>query len=333
MQYYRLWSELIMADGPILWILGAGASKYLDLPLLAEFPQFICYVAHHRDNQRDGDRPGREASFATLQLLSQHGGDIEKVLGRYAIGTAEGDRVRECIRWCFGKRHHAVMQKRDIPYKYAAYANMLCCVQPGDRIVTFNYDSAIERTLVNSRRSDAEHFRQPRIPSECLDYLKTLSYDLPGVNGTQAHGAGQRFRLIKLHGSVNWHLANGQIQELALDQTVAVPFLVYPDPAKGELLNGAGKGLVEAARSALDDIRAVVIAGYSLPVSDNQLHPFASQLQNAVANLPIHVVDPHPSESILSLVARSTERTIWPVRFEQVFAAGECQSLRRLLAK
>lgn len=333
MEYDLPRSKLIMSDGPILWILGAGASKHLDLPLLAEFPQFICYVAHHRDNQGDGDCTGREASFATLDLLAQHDGNIETALSKYDIGTPEGNQARECIRWCFGKRHHAVMQKRDIPYKYAAYAYMLCCVQPGDRIVTFNYDLAIERTLVNARRSDAEHLKQPRIPSECLDHLKTISYDLPGVNGTQANGAGQRFRLIKLHGSVNWELVDGQIQERPLNQTVDVPFLVYPDPDKSGLLNGAGRGLVEAARNAIGEVRAIVIAGYSLPMSDSQHHPLVSHLQNSVAKLSVHVVDPYHSESILSTVARSDERTIWPVRFEQVFAPGEYRLLSRLLER
>ena len=322
-----------MNNGPILWVLGAGASKHLDLPLLAEFPQFICYVAHHRNNQGDADRAGREASFATLKLLAQHGGDIETVLDTYGIGMSEGNQARECIRWCFGKRHHAVMQKRDIPYKYAAYAYMLYCVQPGDRIVTFNYDLAIERTLANARRSNDEHLKQPRIPSECLDYLKTLWYELPGVNGTNADDAVQRFRLIKLHGSVNWRLANGQIQERPLDQTVHVPFLVYPDPAKGELLNGAGAGLVEAAGNAIEDVRAIVIAGYSLPVSDSRQHAFVLHLQSAAASLPIHVIDPRPSESLLSLAAISTERTIWPVRFEQIFCADESRCLGRLLGR
>jgi len=328
-------------DDPILWILGAGASKHLDLPLLCEFHTFIVQVATHPDNQGSKDAKGRCASIRTVKSLLKKGinGDIEKLLHEYPENSnkdkanlEKAKDARLCIRWCFEKRHNAVMHKRDIPYKYAAYAYFLCCVKPNDTIVNFNYDLAIERTFFNANRTPIEHCKQPRIPEECLPYLdhqNGLIYPLAGVN----NGGSKGVKLVKIHGSLSFKETCGNLV-VGSERHEAVcgePYIVYPASSKPGMQDGRENLLLEAAKTALQEANRIVIAGYSLPESDAKDHPFVKELWDCAKDKTVIIVSPKPSDKLLELVKKAHKKVVWVDKFESVFSDEHVQSFGKVV--
>lgn len=314
-------------SGRVVWVLGAGTSKHLDLPLLCEFQQFIKDVADHPDNQSPEDAPGREASERTIQCLSEDGinGNIETLLKKYPPRSDKGRSARLCVRWCFEKRHNAVFKKRDIPYKYKAYAYLLCCVRRCDSVVNFNYDLSVERTFGNARRGRDAHRIQPRIPEVCLKYLNEIDYCLGGILGGGARNRS-RVQLIKIHGSLSFYEQCGSLRVgEKRDDVVHEPYIVYPDASKGRMSSGPGSTLVEAAIDALEGAEHVVIVGYSQPNSDNT-HPFVAKLREYAKRGSIVLVSPQPSDNNLQLAKDAKTAVLWVNKFEEVFS---CEQVRR----
>ncbi len=319
-------------DNRILWILGAGASKHLGLPLLYEFRAFIDKVANHPNNQGPKDAEDRSASFRTAQRLSERGinDNIEELLKRYPKNMNKGKDARRCIRWCFEKRHYAKMHKVDKPYKYKAYAYFLCCVKPGDTIVNFNYDLAIERTFFNAKRSETEHCKQPRIPEPCLENLKQRDYQLAGVND----GGSDGVELVKIHGSLSFHetcgkLVVGSERHEAVDE----PYIVYPEPSKPSMQDGPGKPLLDAALKSLGGTQRIVIVGYSLPESDAEGHPFVSKLCKTDKEKKVVIVSPKPTDRLLELVKQANKAVVWVDKFERVFSNEHVRSFGQVIGR
>lgn len=319
-------------DGRVLWILGAGASKHLDLPLLAEFRPFMETVARHPSNQGRDDAADRCASLRTVQRLTEAGidDDIERLLQKHIPSSTEHDDAVQAIRWCFEKRHHAVMHQRDTPYKYAAYAYFLCCVRDQDRIVNFNYDLAIERTFSNARRTDSEHAKQPRIPEPCLQTLKNRRIQLVGVQ----EGGSSGIELVKIHGSLSF--SKGDQGAVAVgnrpNEAVDTPYLVYPTPNKATIQSGPAESLLNAATSGLDNFNRIVIVGYSFPHSDCD-HPFVSKLSNAAAEKRIVVVSPKPVGELLDLANKAKRSVLWVDKFENVFSPDHVRNFGEVVGR
>ncbi|HAF94808.1 MAG: hypothetical protein A2X34_02500 [Elusimicrobia bacterium GWC2_51_8] len=122
------------------------------------------------------------------------------------------------------------------------YKNFVANILPSDSVITFNYDTLIDREL-------AERFN---IPLERLYFKRT--------NGVP--------RLIKLHGSVNWTLKDGKVSTLGIGEIAKtntdyaiVPPTLYKNPmALGQLW--------KEARQLIRVADEIFFIGYSMPQLD-----------------------------------------------------------------
>lgn len=155
-------------------------------------------------------------------------------------------------------------------------------------VATFNYDTILERAALSSDSIDDEG--QRRLTEE------SLYRDLPPVllrpyGLVSAAADTSTFTLLKLHGSLNWYWTRGDNSGATLGRAFAVggwrpngahvkphtaraapgrePFLVPPASAKSAYYqNPVTRQLWRNTAHALREADRVVIAGYSLPVTD-----------------------------------------------------------------
>ena len=181
-------------------------------------------------------------------------------------------------------------------------------------VVTLNYDTLVEKAARDLRVSEKKSALHP-----------TDIYPPYFANIVSRSGAGlwasealQTFRLLKLHGSVNWHYSGREdfhgetifisdvpefgppADEAARDATTArlsdlaadkETLLIPPVAEKTTYFNNETvRALWKDAAAALQDATAFYIVGYSLPISDLGMRFFLAG-NSPDADTPIHVVD------------------------------------------
>ncbi|WP_431072725.1 hypothetical protein [Microbacterium phyllosphaerae] len=150
-------------------------------------------------------------------------------------------------------------------------------------IVTLNYDTIIEETIRGGVRFDGD-------TAVLVDDVVTGIPNSRGVFQGKATGFVDRdtLRLHKLHGSVDWFSVPGDVTGMTLDRIevdTATPsrahqamvggrevFIVPPTSSKGGYFDNPRTRFVwQQAREALVTAERVVLAGYSLPLTDTAL--------------------------------------------------------------
>jgi hypothetical protein len=323
----------------VLWIIGAGASHHLGMPLLTQFEAFFTELwTKFPENQRDTEF--QHTLPQTIDLLQRNRRlNVEALLSSSSpLSDADKSVIKRAIRRGMERRNLGrILKVYGKHGKLGPYSRLFSMMNSGDAIVSFNYDNALETPLclltnsfeiLNTSELDSAQqlYLQSAtatrrwIPDDCvssltsrrLEYVPAAAFE--DTSPLSCGDGSTSIPLVKIHGSVNWSLSNGLIKVGDPASNAAGPLLVYPEAAKPELLNPPHRQLILAALTALDDCDVVVIIGYSFPPSDSSGHPFVSRLATVLASKRVLAVDPFPSHTLRSHV---TDTDILASRFEE----------------
>jgi hypothetical protein len=322
----------------VLWIIGAGASHHLGMPLLNSFSAFFKDLWYGFKENREHQEFQETLPFA-IETLDRHADkNIEVLLSSGSpLSPDEKNLLKRAIRRGFERRNLGRILKVFGKHgKLGPYSRLLGLIEEGDTVVSFNYDNALETPLcLESARFDAlnsselsgpemDYLTDGRaksrwIPSDSLSQLKerTLEYAPNGSfqPGTPTVIGGGRLRIpfIKIHGSVNWFQADNLIHVGSPIGGNKIPLIVYPEGDKPELMNEPYPAIVDAANDALARCDIIVIVGYSFPQSDASGHPFVSNVASAAVRKKMVAIDPFPKDELKRIVG---EDRIMPITFE-----------------
>jgi hypothetical protein len=207
-------------------------------------------------------------------------------------------------------------------------------------VITFNYDTMVESGVESSilplkelRITDSNSDLNPmrRVPKGWAQ--RALSLDIlldqpPAVAGPHGLALADSFRLLKLHGSIDWWQAPNDTSGATLNRWGNVsPFgpihLSLPVTAQGKLLPGRERFIVPPlaikspyytaplvhqlwrdAYAALSQARRLTLIGYSLPIADLVA---AGMLESAMTawkgDVSVEVVDKSPEPVLERLAA------------------------------
>lgn len=274
---WKLWKEIIRSAPIEIQHLLTARNPEIVLSLLD-----LCeeYVREHFENIFPGDR-GRQAADQSLGSDRLDPGLYAREGHRWIDDAA---RVKNQLILLLGEYftwRHA--QDAEHPERRAYLRNLLGELRLGDVVITLNWDSTIERTLLELGRwspRDGYGFKK-RFGSDSIEPAKKL----PQILTTRSE-----ILVLKLHGSVGWHAGNNNelifddlwLQHLLpalLKETIvdsdARPFadtlphaLAYPSFLK-RFQNRLILEIWHRADEALRRAHEVQIWGYSLPPSDS----------------------------------------------------------------
>lgn len=276
--------------GSVVWILGAGFSRPLGGPLLADL--MTSSMQHQVESHFDATAAQR---FETVRRVFTKGeGSLWTNAEDFLLYLSEAE-TSEAKRKTLGP-----FVSRDTPitnfYKQAVRATALASsaflgetppgengailsterwlpfrtwrdrLEPGDTVVTFNYDTVPEVLGLHARLPDAES-----------------TSGVPTV--------------LKLHGSINWHADDNQILGPTVHQhgwNVALkshgrPAIGIPGSGKA-LLGRKLKSLWDAAKSAIENASAIVIVGYRFPETDNFAKKFLVEAIRGASGKAVFIV-------------------------------------------
>ena len=330
----------------ILWVIGAGASLHLGFPLLRDFTAFFETIWNFKDT-RDGETLENRQLPEIAEVLpwaidlmkspQYRGKNIEQILN--LVSADDNRRLKKAIRVSFERRNIGRLFKL-IPSsdgsskpKLDLYGRLLCLLQRGDKIVDFNYDNAIEivmslvhgdystldlRSLSVGQKAAMKREGLNRwVSPDCVRRLSELRCALVPASGVfdstgeiTIGSRSEEFFLIKIHGSINWFLSPRRLVQVGEpDQNDYETVIIYPESDKSATSEEPYCRIMDEAVRALSDLDVMVVIGYSIPESDSENHPFVKQL---LARPPkrLVIVDPNPSESIVSLAKRTSATVI-----------------------
>lgn len=321
----------------ILWILGAGASKHLGMPLLNDFKQFFgelwyCFPENRKDPQFITCLP------QAIRDLEDHADkNIEELLtaSTSPLDDAQKKNLKLAIRRGFERRNLGRLLKwLGNSKKLESYSRLLSLMDPSDEVISFNYDNALELPLcvvskdfaylnVSELSVDQVNYLTEKktgkgktaieqwIPSDCIASLNERSLEIIPTKAfadetNRVVGRGSlKIPFIKIHGSVNWFEKDGKIHIGNPPNRDTPPLLIYPEPSKQELSLPALKDVLLQAQTALSRCKAIVIVGYSFPASDAEGHPFVSHLASSGKDKKMLAVDPFPKKQLLKVVGEN----------------------------
>jgi hypothetical protein len=343
----------------VLWILGAGASHHLGMPLLNGFPSFFRDLwERFPENKKD---PELAATLPeAIRLLDLHPSkNIEELLAIDSpLGDAAKTLLKRAIRRGFERRNLGrILKVFGKTGKLGPYCRLLGLMEAGDEVISFNYDNALEIPLclashdfaaLNVSELDSAQMRYLTngeagdrwIPPDCegLLRLRALEYSPRAafVAGTRTIvGSGAlRIPFIKIHGSVNWFEGHGSIHIGTPSDRRMPPLIVYPEGTKPELLREPCQAILREAIDALSRCSSVAIVGYSFPPSDATGHPFVSQLASIAATKKMLAVDPYPKDKLVEVVGSGQiiqatfEESVQPDAKGQNLLATEIEKMR-----
>jgi hypothetical protein len=193
------------------------------------------------------------------------------------------------------------------------------CHYQRSTLLTFNYDPLIECGVGTGLLYDIDG-REPVFWAETIGDVPNW----PLGAGRFAAEPATTFRLLKLHGSLNWYWNPGDATGVSMarrdlpgiygapeaydddgrrrELPGRVPFVVPPSATKSPYYrNPIVREVWQQAAAALRHADRLIIMGYSLPVSDLT---FAGMLVDSMTNssAPITVVDRHPEAVVDRLV-------------------------------
>ena len=194
-------------------------------------------------------------------------------------------------------------------------------------LVTFNYDTLVEAAVQSHEITDwASDPRYSRISAgDILDHVPPLP---PGRWGPDIHSS---FRLLKLHGSLDWWWSSGdqtaatlvrapmfggfglaaQVEDAHLARQLVgkTRFIVPPMAMKSSYYaNPVTRDLWRRAGSAIGNADRVVLLGYSLPLTDLAVGGMIIDHINPEASVTIVNRDPAPVRDALERIGVGRDR-------------------------
>ena len=222
-----------------------------------------------------------------------------------------GGRIRQSIA--------AVIEERTAQASASLAPDWLCrLIRSWHRreavVITLNYDTLVEKAARDLRVSEKISALLP------ADIYPPYFANIASRSGAGLWGreSGRAFRLLKLHGSVNWYYSGREdfhgetifysdvpefgpardeaaryassrrLRDMAADKET---LLIPPVAEKTTYFNNETvRGLWKDAAAALQDAAALYLIGYSLPISDLGMRFFLAG-NNPDADTPVHVVN------------------------------------------
>jgi hypothetical protein len=280
------------------YVLGAGASKHAGYPLCSEL---------WTEMKKWAEMHSREVLLLKLKEVEQRHGPIENVerlftdldSGQSAfqeLGDSQRRSLSRDLRLCIAEIFVNVARGS---VEAGLYRKLAKSINPGDIVVTFNYDTSIESNLADAGKFTIKGYGFP----VAWDTAKT------------------RVLVLKLHGSINWlPTINGALKldgpfvdnrsrllacypSEVLDERYS-PNSAHVDPSVTMVLPTLRKrfevptsiepewgwlyeGLWQQAREWLLKSERLVIIGYSMPEADERANDFllGTPNKNVVLNV------------------------------------------------
>ena len=240
----------------------------------------------------------RGADDAEIDQINRYWNSPERASLTDAIAARA--RFLDCLQWYFAFRHHedakpAGRKRREYLHR------LLAGLAAGDIVITFNWDSVVERTLAERGRWNPmtgygfEHELSAKDP---FGEPSPLPEDVP---------RGSEVIVLKLHGCFGWHLRHGS-GELYFDGPYFLdefdfhcdgkplrlvdprrrqmgppeaPVLAYPSFLK-QLRGRKMQRVWALAGQALLSAASVEVWGYSLPESDSAVRVLLNVLRERI---------------------------------------------------
>ena len=293
-----------------VFLLGAGFSKAVDpkMPLLDE----LGHLAREILDQQAllVALPPPRGNFETwLSRLAEDQPDLDEADNLFNRGLFI--RASEALAVALGRRQREVPVAPDWLFRFVGLIHCL-----GASVITFNYDTLLERTI--DRHQLWDWTTLGRVLSE------HAIEDLPPAPPGGMFGVEQRrtFRLLKLHGSLNWWWSPGDTVGATINRWAVgafgdpddkyeeerrrrLPgrsrFIVPPTATKSSYYtNPFTKELWRRAAEGIAGSSHVYLVGYSLPATDIVA---SGMLSNSLPeDVPVTVVNPEGDAVIEQLV-------------------------------
>ncbi len=297
-----------------------SATGHLRTLLFSPNPEVILSVPDLCEVARDAEdaqvwRLLKEASERGAENEADRINEWWKSLERDQLTTAINARARfvDCLRWYFAFKHHQDAgnkgrKRRDYLHR------ILSALSPRDVVITFNWDTTVERTL-------AEQGRWNPITGYGFEHELCVasSYDDPVPLPAGIPRASQ-VTVLKVHGCFGWHFARatGALyfdSSYFLDQfgfhydrrplqlvdpigrrigPPEAPVLAYPSFLK-QLRGPEMQAVWSLADEALRTARIIEVWGYSLPESDAAARTLLNSLQLRLERQEAEVLVHDPS--------------------------------------
>lgn len=168
------------------YVLGAGASFHAGYPLCsALWAQMATWVI----GSQPGDSEYRRA-IETVVAIDGPVVDVERMFTNLVLGTGafqaltqnQVKKLAGTIQRCLRDYLKSICDQRLASPLYAAFADR---IEHGDRIITFNYDVALENALIKAEKFGVKN-----------GYGDSLVVDW--------NEPDSQVKVLKLHGSINW---------------------------------------------------------------------------------------------------------------------------------
>jgi len=271
--------KLLDADRSVktVVVLGAGATRGASFAQESQFPPFLDDDFFELAQKVTGEE--RRVARRLLERVYQDFGTAAEVgMEEFFTHVEFCAQVHQQLNVGRGRKRGVylkaakdfkqvlrLMLKRSCERQQCSYHQELAgLLRPGDTIISFNYDTVIDRALV---QVGGRRWRHPE------------RYGVPVMGDSDVwEGSGGRgrpyevpVRLLKLHGSTHWDRWDETKSAVVLsrdDYGLANPLIVPPAWNKGMAEEAPFPLLWKAARRALHQARALVLIGYSLPSTD-----------------------------------------------------------------
>jgi hypothetical protein len=193
-------------------------------------------------------------------------------------------------------------------------------------VITFNYDTLLECGVWNHHLYDFE-MNQRVLGDDVINDVPPRPFGYARLNGSVT----ETFRLLKLHGALNWYWSTGDVTGATLNRWTfpgtfglpipydeaarrrqlpgREPFVVPPTATKSAYYaNPITRELWRQAAEALTAAERVSLVGYSLPPADIM---FSGMFSDAIRNrdVAIEIVnpDPHPLQERIEMLGGSKD--------------------------
>lgn len=179
-----------------VYVLGAGASFHAGFPLGAQLRRELEAWASPRPRPTSTLAPDFERRFSTLRSTYAATESLDSILTRLyerPVGSRADKLLAECpafladILGAFRQFFRELHLRQMKPQGSADYQRLANLIRPGDAIITFNYDLALERELKRAGRWEVS--------------------DGYGFNLRLGSTPPSEIKVLKLHGSINWYAA------------------------------------------------------------------------------------------------------------------------------
>jgi hypothetical protein len=326
-------------------ILGAGASFHAGYPLASQMGKsLVAWIEilpadHHfrtvnrQIEERYGSLDNFESILADLMTPSQDSQRTEfETLRPYILGD-----LQEALRQQF-----EMIRSRPV----ALYERLVKLIQPGDIVITFNYDLAIEKALQEAglwRISTGYGFEiedeQPPSPVEVLKLhgsmnWRALLFEGRRRGGFIGNGTSLGQRPVLFFRPDLEYLGYGSFVDprcASLTAAASIPAMILPALPKrfyfetsfGREWEEFWSALWDRAEQAIEAASEIAVIGYSLPIADEAARNLLLNTKNR--SVPLAISCGSSSEGIRDEFAKNGFSAVEPAprTFEEYLAAKE----------